>query len=144
MYKIVYGSSIIDVVDDLVFVRYDPDAKCMMRCKRQYAQGILASDSSVIWHLDGYPAFGVDGYETVSAVAVSDSEGKNLRDKLAEGEVVEPPSEDQPQESTMSIQEMRVAIIALQNASGNSGNVGNIDEVWDEMAAAYDEGVQSA
>lgn len=143
MYKIVYGSSIIDVVDDLVFVRYDPDVKCMMRCKRQYAQGILSSDSSVIWHLDGYPAIGVDGYETVSAVAVSDSEGKNLRDKLAEGEVVEPPSEDEPQESAMSIQEMRVAIIALQNADGGSGS-GNADEVWDEMAAAYDEGVQSA
>lgn len=141
MYKIIYGSSIIDVVDDLVFVRYDPDAKCMMRCKRQYAQGILASDSSVIWHLDGYPAIGIDGYKTVSAVAVSDSEGKNLRDKLAEGEVVDPPSEDQPQESAMSIQEMRIAIIALQNAAGGSGNA---DEVWDEMAAAYDEGVQSA
>lgn len=43
----------------------------------------------------------------------------------------------------MSIQEMRVAIIALQNADGGSGS-GNADEVWDEMAAAYDEGVQSA
>lgn len=155
MYKIVLGSSIIDVVDELVFVHYDTRAKRMMRCKKKDAQGILSSDSGVIWHLNGYPEFGVDGYETVSAISISVTEGLQLREQLSEGEVTEPEEgEDPPQETTMSIQEMRVAIIALQKAAGNNppstGDTppttedSSADEVWDEMAAAYEEGVQSA
>lgn len=155
MYKIVLGSSIIDVVDDLVFVCYDTIAKSMMRCKKKDAQGILSSDSGVIWHLDGYPEFGVDGYETVSAISISATEGQQLREQLSDGEVTEPEDgENPPQETAMSIQEMRVAIIALQKAASTAPpstgdippttEVSSVDEVWNEMAAAYEEGVQSA
>lgn len=94
--------------------------------------------------------------DTDAAVEIDDAEYAELRELLDEdGEVTPEPEPDPdpgepgpPEEPpVMTIQEMREAILELQKNSGASGNYAteeDVQAVWDSMAAAYQEGVESA
>lgn len=60
--KVVYEDRIVDVLNedtDLVYVRYEPQTKTLLRCKAdENPFGVLSSDSSVIYafkETEGYP-----------------------------------------------------------------------------------------
>ena len=49
-YKVIKNDKIIDVLDKLVFLKYQPKHKIMVLCDENEAQAILSSDKNTIWH----------------------------------------------------------------------------------------------
>ena len=64
-YAVLKEGKTIDVLDRLVYVKYQPEHKVMVVCSENDAQGIVSSDGNYIWHVDTmYQA--PPEYETVS------------------------------------------------------------------------------
>ena len=90
-YKVIFGNMIVDVLERLNFVRWQKENRIMISCGEEKAQGILSSDASVIWHLEGLPDFNTEGYDTVRIAEIEKSEYESLKEQLGIGEVEEIP-----------------------------------------------------
>ena len=55
MYKIIENNQSIDVMENLNFVKYLPKTKRAVKIDERQANGILSSNSSVIYHIYGTP-----------------------------------------------------------------------------------------
>lgn len=64
-YKVLKDNKIIDTLDKLTFIRYNPISERIMFSDKKEAEGILSSDSRNVWHLRGLKALPVSGYDTV-------------------------------------------------------------------------------
>lgn len=82
LYKVINDTTVLDVLDTLIYVRYQGKNGVLAVCPESKANGILSSDSIVVWHLDTLPEFPVDGYETVSIVEIDEEEYNALKDAL--------------------------------------------------------------
>lgn len=49
-YKVMYNGRVIDVLDHLTYVKYQPKHKVMVLCTVDDAQGFISSDGNTIWH----------------------------------------------------------------------------------------------
>lgn len=49
-YKVMKDNKVIDVLDRLSYVKYQPKHKIMLLCNENEAQAILSSDQSEFWH----------------------------------------------------------------------------------------------
>lgn len=78
-YKVIKDNKVIDVLDHLVFVRYQEDSKIMIVCARNMAQAIMSSDCNYIWHASGLQEIPVSGYDTVEVVPINQYEYKQLK-----------------------------------------------------------------
>ena len=78
-YKVVKDNRVIDVLDKLVFLKYQPKHKIMVLCNENEAQAILSSDSDTIWHESTLYKIPVDGYDTVELVEIDEYEYKQLK-----------------------------------------------------------------
>ena len=76
--KIVKGSTVVDAVEKLTYVRQNPRNKTIIICDPEFANGIVSSDGSVIWHLEGLPEFSSGNYETVVAIEVCEDEYNSI------------------------------------------------------------------
>lgn len=86
--KIVKGSTVVDAVEKLTYVRQNPRNKTIIICDPEFANGIVSSDGSVIWHLEGLPEFSSGNYETVVAIEVCEDEYNLIMKQLYAGEEV--------------------------------------------------------
>lgn len=117
-YKILLDGAVVDVLDTVQYVKYQQrNNLVLLTDKKTDAFGVLSSDASTIWIVDGLlnPPVGHD-YTTVSAVEIDEYEAAQLREQLADGgtaENPEPPCEDVT-EPVMTSAEMRVKIKALE------------------------------
>jgi len=91
MLKIIKSGQIVDAVEKLDFVRQNPRNRAIISCAPEYANGIVSSDGTVIWHLEGCDRFISGNYETVSAVEISEEEFNTIKEALGQGETVEEP-----------------------------------------------------
>jgi hypothetical protein len=123
-YKYISDGQIVDAAKKPCFVRYDTRLKLFLACKESQAQGIASHDGKTYWHLDGCEEFGVDGYETVSAVPISDEEAEAILKELDAGNVPDDGSleEETPAETEEEIRktaaqvlEERIAALQEQN-----------------------------
>lgn len=64
-YKVIYNGRIIDVLDKIVYLRYQNKYDRMLLCKESEAQAILSSNGKYVWHVDCLCDIPVDGYDTV-------------------------------------------------------------------------------
>ena len=64
-YKVVLDNKVIDVLDNLVYLKYQPKHNRMLICNESEAQAVFSSDRKEIWHVEGFYDLLVDGYETV-------------------------------------------------------------------------------
>lgn len=64
-YKVIYNGKIIDVLDHLVYLRYQERYNRMILCDEREAQAILSSDEKYIWHVNEWDCIPVPGYDTV-------------------------------------------------------------------------------
>ena len=80
-YKVIKDGKIIDVLDSLVFVKYQKKHNRMVFSDIEEAQGILSSDRKHIWHMEGLYKIPVEAghYDSVRAEEIDEYEYEQLR-----------------------------------------------------------------
>lgn len=123
IYKILLDNYVIDVIDTMSYVMYQARNDLVLLSDRAEAFGILSSDSSTIWHVEGLkePPLGRE-FETVQAVEISAEEAEKLRAEL-NGEITEPeegtaPDPEPEPEPVLSPTEMLLQIKQLSQEVG--------------------------
>ena len=127
-YKLIAVStgSIVDaVLDDPCWVKYNPRLRLFMACKESQAQGIASHDGMTYWHLKDRPDFGVDGYETVSVVSISEDEADEIIAALDANQSIPEPEPEVPDDGSVEI--VRENIINQMSAACNAAIVGGVD-----------------
>ncbi len=78
-YKVIKDGKIIDVLNNLTYLKWQPKNKIMLLSDINEAQAILSSDGNTVWHVEGLYDLPVSGYDTVSVIAIDEYEYKQLR-----------------------------------------------------------------
>ena len=80
-YKVIKDNKVIDVLDNLTYLKWEPKHKIMVLTDENDAQAILSSDKNTIWHEKTLYNIPVDEpkFETVELLEVSEFEYKQLR-----------------------------------------------------------------
>lgn len=78
-YKVMKNNRVIDVLDQLIYLKYQPKHKTMVLCDVNEAQAILSSDKNTIWHERSLYNIPIDGYDTVELVEIDEYEYKQLK-----------------------------------------------------------------
>ena len=78
-YKVLKNNKVIDVLDKLVFLKYNPKHKIMVLCSIDEAQAILSSDQNTIWHEKTLYNIPVDGYDEIELEEIDKFEYDQLR-----------------------------------------------------------------
>jgi hypothetical protein len=78
-YKVIKNNKVIDVLDHLTYLKWQPKNKIMLLSDVNEAQAILSSDNNTIWHVEGFYDLPVDGYDTVKIQVIDQYEYKRLR-----------------------------------------------------------------
>lgn len=78
-YKVVKDNKVIDVLDHLTYLKWQPKNKIMLLCGEDEAQAILSSDNNTIWHVNGFYDLPVDGYDTVKIYEIDKYEYEKLK-----------------------------------------------------------------
>lgn len=73
-YKVLYNDRVIDVLDSLVYLKYQEKHRRMIFCTEEDAQAIFSSDRSKIWHEETLYNIPVPGYDTVRVEAIDEYE----------------------------------------------------------------------
>lgn len=95
-YKIIKDGIVIDALDDGVFVRRNPRGM-IVSCGPDRAIGVVSSDSSLIYHIDGAAPLG--DYPDVIVADITAEEYAELKAQLDLGEDI-PAEPDVPEDST--------------------------------------------
>lgn len=78
-YKVIFNDRVIDVLDRLVYLKYQPKHNMMVLCNESEAQAVLSSEKEDIWHVNGWYNIPVDGYDTVELIEIDEIEYKQLK-----------------------------------------------------------------
>ena len=78
-YKVMKDNKVIDVLDNLIYLKWQDKHKIMVLCDENEAQAILSSDKNTIWHERTLYRVPVDGYDTVSIEPIDEYEYKKLK-----------------------------------------------------------------
>lgn len=78
-YKVIKNSRVIDVLDQLVYMKYQPKHRIMVLTTEDDAQCILSSDKKHIWHVSDLYRVPVDGYDTVELCEIDQYEFEQLK-----------------------------------------------------------------
>ena len=78
-YKVIKDNKVIDVLDQLIYLKYQPKHKMMVLCDENEAQAILSSDKNTIWHERTLYNIPVSGYDCVSVQEIDIYEYKQIK-----------------------------------------------------------------
>lgn len=78
-YKVVYNGKVIDVLDNLVYLKYQEKHDRMILCVEDCAQATMSSDGNRIWHVKGWYDVPVDRYDTVVLEKIDEYEYNRLK-----------------------------------------------------------------
>lgn len=78
-YKVIKDDKVIDVLDELVFLKYQEKHGRMLFCDECEAQAIFSSDRKTIWHEETLYNLPVSGYDTVRIEEIDEYEYKRLK-----------------------------------------------------------------
>ena len=78
-YKVIKNNKVVDVLDNLVYLKYQPKHKIMVLSDENEAQAVLSSDKNTIWHEKTLYNIPVSGYDTVELVEIDKYEYEQLR-----------------------------------------------------------------
>lgn len=78
-YKVLKNNKVIDVLDRLIFVKYQKKHNIMLLCDQSEAQAIVSSDGSHVWHVNWLYKIPVEGYDTVELIEIDEYEYKQLK-----------------------------------------------------------------
>lgn len=78
-YKVIKDNRVIDVLDQLIYLKYQPKHKIMVLSDINEAQAILSSDKNTIWHEQSLYNIPISGYDTVVIEEIDEYEYRQLR-----------------------------------------------------------------
>ena len=78
-YKVIKDNKVIDVLDCLIYLKWQPNRKRMVLTDINQAQAILSSDNNTVWHERTLYDIPTDGYETVNVIKIDEFEYKQLK-----------------------------------------------------------------
>lgn len=78
-YKVLKNNKVIDVLDNLIYLKWEPKHKIMVLSGIDDAQAILSSDKNSIWHERTLYEVPVDGYDCVDVEPIEEFEYKKLK-----------------------------------------------------------------
>lgn len=78
-YKVIKSGKVVDVLDRLIYLKYQPKHKTMVLTNEDDAQAILSSDENTIWHERSLYKVPVDGYDEVDIEVIDEYEYKQLK-----------------------------------------------------------------
>ncbi len=78
-YKVLKNNKVIDVLDNLIYLKWEPKHKIMVLTDENDAQAILSSDNNTIWHERTLYKVPVDGYDCVDIEPIDKYEYEKLR-----------------------------------------------------------------
>ena len=78
-YKVIKNNKVIDVLDQLIYLKWQPKHKIMVLSDVNEAQAILSSDNETIWHEKTLYKIPVDGYDEVELIEIDEYEYKQLK-----------------------------------------------------------------
>ena len=79
-YKVLKNNKVIDVLDNLIYLKWEPKHKIMVLSDENEAQAILSSDKNTIWHEETLYKVPVDEmFDTVELVEIDEYEYKQLK-----------------------------------------------------------------
>lgn len=78
-YKVLKDNKVIDVLDRLVYLKYQEKHNRMIFCDINEAQAIFSSDRKHIWHTEGLYKIPVSGYDEVEIEEIDEYEYKQLK-----------------------------------------------------------------
>ena len=78
-YKVLKNNRVIDVLDNLIYLKWEPKHKIMVLTDENFAEAILSSSKDDIWHVKGFFKVPVDGYDCVDLVEIDKYEFEKLR-----------------------------------------------------------------
>ena len=104
-YKILMDGVIVDALKNPRYVKWQERNGLIVSVKNEKsAGGILSSDGSMVYHIDGLPGIPAEGIATVTLEKISGAEYKTLREQLDEGLTpVLPEEEATGEESTETV-----------------------------------------
>ena len=80
-YKVIKNNKVIDVLDKIVYLKWEPKHKTMILTDENDAQAILSSDKNTIWHEESLYRVPVNeqDYDTVKLIEIDKYEYGQLR-----------------------------------------------------------------
>lgn len=78
-YKVLKDNKVIDVLDCLVYLKWQEKHGIMVVTEEKDAQAILSSDQRNIWHVEGMYDVPVEGYDTVTLELIDVYEYRQLK-----------------------------------------------------------------
>jgi hypothetical protein len=78
-YKVIKNNKVIDVLDNLIYLKWQDKHNIMVLSDENEAQAILSSDKNTIWHEETLYNIPVDGYDTVRIEEIDEYEYKQLK-----------------------------------------------------------------
>lgn len=78
-YKVIKDNKVIDVLDNLIFLKYQKKHNRMMLSNEEEAQAVLSSDGNHVWHEKSLHKIPIDGYDTIELVEINVYEYEKLK-----------------------------------------------------------------
>lgn len=80
-YKVIKNDKVIDVLDNLIYLKYQPKHKTMVLCNENEAQAILSSGKDNIWHEKTLYNIPIDEpkFDTVELIEIDKFEYEQLK-----------------------------------------------------------------
>lgn len=80
-YKVLKNNKVIDVLDSLTYLKWEPKHKIMVLTDENFAEAILSSSKDDIWHVKGFYKVPVEEpkFETVEIEEINKFEFEQLR-----------------------------------------------------------------
>ncbi len=77
-YKLLKKQTVVDILDQLIYLKYDDRLGIMLNSDVNSANAVLSSDKNHYWHLLGFPKSDIE-VDTVEAVEISAQEYEKLK-----------------------------------------------------------------
>lgn len=81
-YKIMYNNMVIDLLNEVRWVRYLPNSKRLIATDSQAANGVMGSDHNTVYHIFGKPYTFVNEVKTVEVVKIDAKEYDVLKSQF--------------------------------------------------------------
>ena len=78
-YKVIKNNKVIDVLNSLIYLKWQPKHKIWILSDENEAQAILSSDNNTVWHEKTLYNVPVDGYDEVELVPIEKFEYDQLK-----------------------------------------------------------------